>query len=111
MVQNKPAKLDIPKGYDEGVLFQSSEKNFDDNGIPIRSDGNIVEYTTFMDAKRALTDYGEDAFFTAVAAKKIDNHLAPEYREKFEELKRAERLPDHDPSWPVWVTVDDLIPF
>ena len=80
------------------MLFQSSEENFNDKGTPINSNGDIADSNFFGFSKRALKEYGEDAFFASVAAKKIDNHLAQEYREKFEKLRNAQKLPDPDPS-------------
>ena len=105
--QGKPDKIEMLNEKKE-ILFQRGKDTHDESGTPLNSKGSDVPLDFFEDAERAFKDCGEMAFLVAVNERKIENHLVPEYREKFETLKEERKLIP-EPDWPEFIT--DFIPF
>jgi hypothetical protein len=89
-------------------FFQRGKDTHDEDGHPLDIKGKGVCPDCLSDAEKAFEEFGEMAFFAAVEARNIENHLVQDLREKFEKLK-AEKKIISDPKWSEYV-LDD-IPF
>jgi hypothetical protein len=99
VVPGKPIELHIPY-KEEGVLFQRGKDTHNAKGRPMRTDGSSAEDWDFEIHERKMETEGEEEFLKSVAISKVENHLVPIYRKKFNELKMAKQLPVNDEKEP-----------